>query len=59
MVTLFDLELKQLDVKITFLHGELEEQIYIHQPEGIIILGKEYHVCLLKKSLYSLKQSPR
>ena len=59
MVALFDLELKQLDVKITFLHGELEEQIYMHQPKGFIISRKEYHVCLLKKSLYGLKQSPR
>ena len=59
MVALFDLELKQLDVKTTFLHGELEEQIYMHQPKGFIISRKEYHVCLLKKSLYGLKQSPR
>ena len=57
MVTLFDLQLEQLDVKTTFLHGELEEQIYMHQPEGFIISGKEYHVCLLKKSLYGLKKS--
>ena len=31
----------------------------MQQPEGFIISGKEYHVCLLKKSLYGLKQSPR
>ena len=55
MVVWFDLELKQLDVKITFLHAELEEQIYIHQPEGFSIEGKKYHVCKLKKSLYGLK----
>ena len=59
MVALFDLELEQLDVKTTFLLGELEEQIYMYQPEGFIISRKEDHVCLLKKSLYSLKQSPR
>ena len=59
MVALFDLKVEQLDVKIAFLHGELEEQIYMHQPEGFIISGKENHVCLLKKSLYGLKQSPR
>ena len=59
MVTWFNLELEQLDVKITFLHGELEEQIFMHKPEGFVIEGKEDHVCKLKKSLYGLKQSPR
>ncbi len=59
MVALHDLELKQLDVKIAFLHGELEEQIYMSRPEGFVILGMKNHVCLLKKSLYGLKQSPR
>jgi len=59
MVTWFDLELEQFDVKITFLHGELEEQIFMHQPEGFVIEGKEDHECRLKKSLYDLKQSPR
>ena len=59
MVALFDLESEQLDVKTAFLYGELEKQIYKHQPKGFIILGKENHVCLLKKSLYGLKQSPR
>ena len=59
MVALFDLELEQLDVKTAFLHGELEEQIYMKQPEGFVVQGKEDHVCLLKKSLYGLKQSPR
>ena len=59
MVALFDLELEQLDVKTAFLHGELEETIYMHQPEGYIVQGKEDHVCLLNKSLYGLKQSPR
>ncbi|KAG8477772.1 hypothetical protein CXB51_027722 [Gossypium anomalum] len=55
-----DLELEQLDVKTAFLHGELEEDIYMQQPEGFTVSEKEdYYVCLLKKSLYGLKQSPR
>ena len=58
-VALFDLQLEQLDVKTTFLHGVLKEQIYMHQHKGFIILGKEDYASLLKKSLYGLKQSPR
>ncbi|KAK3008413.1 hypothetical protein RJ639_014494 [Escallonia herrerae] len=59
LVALYDLELEQLNVKIAFLLGELEEQIFTSPPEGFVIQGKEDHVCLLKKSLYGLKQSPR
>ena len=59
IVVLFNLELDQLDVKTTFLRDKLEEQIYMHQPKGFIISRKENHVCLPKKSLYGLKQSPR
>ncbi|WVZ89176.1 hypothetical protein U9M48_035612 [Paspalum notatum var. saurae] len=59
LVAMHDYELEQLDVKTAFLHGELEENIYMDQPEGFVIPGKENLVCKLKKSLYGLKQSPR
>ena len=54
-----DLELVQMDVKTAFLHGDLDEEIYMEQPEGYEVSGKEHLVCKLKKSLYGLKQSPR
>ena len=59
ITTYFDLELGQLDVKTVFLHGNLEEKLYMEQPEGFIQKGLEDKVCLLKKSLYGLKQSPK
>ena len=59
LVAQFNMELVQWDVKTTFLHGDLEEEIYITQPEGFKVAGKENWVCKLSKSLYGLKQSPR
>ena len=53
------IEVEQMDVKTTFLHGDLEEEIYMEQPEGFLEKGKEDYVCRLKKSLYGLKQAPR
>ncbi|KAL8092162.1 hypothetical protein AgCh_034456 [Apium graveolens] len=54
-----ELHLEQLDVKTAFLHGDLEEDIYMVQPEGFQVAGKENLVCKLIKSLYGLNQAPR
>ncbi|WVZ00077.1 hypothetical protein V8G54_026146 [Vigna mungo] len=51
-----NLHLEQLDVRTAFLHGDLEETIYMKQPNGFAVGDR---VCLLQKSLYGLKQSPR
>ena len=59
MCATFDLHLEQLDVKTVFLHGELEEEIYMLQPEIFAETRKENLVCRLNKSLYGLKQAPR
>jgi hypothetical protein len=59
IVASFDIEVEQMDVKTAFLHGDLEEEICMKQPEGFVVKGKKELVCKLKKSLYGLKQSPR
>jgi hypothetical protein len=46
----------QLDVKTTFLNGLIEEEVYIEQPQGFKVFGRDSHMCLLKKALYGLKQ---
>ena len=59
IVAHLDLELHQMDVKITFLNGELEEEIYMAQPQGFVFKGQKSKVCKLKKYIYGLKQSSR
>jgi hypothetical protein len=51
-------KLHQMDVKTSFLNGVIEEEVYIEQPQGFVIHGKESHVCKLKKALYGLSRHP-
>ena len=55
----YDLELHQMDVKMIFLNGDLEESVYMAQPKGVVMEGKERMGCRLKKSIYGLKQASR
>lgn len=52
IVSRFLRELEQLDVKTAFLHGELEEQIYMRQLEGFAVSGEEDQICSYWKDLH-------
>ena len=49
-----NLHLEKMDVKTTFLHGDLDKEIYMHQLEGFVVQGKEHMVCKLTRILYGL-----
>jgi hypothetical protein len=52
-----DWEIEALDVKTAFLYGNLDEELYMEQPEGFVVKGQERKVYRLKKALYGLKQA--
>nr|GEV02253.1 zinc finger, CCHC-type [Tanacetum cinerariifolium] len=56
MSSIHNLIIHQMDVKTSFLNGELEEGVYINQPQGFIMPVNKNKVCKLIKSLYGLKQ---
>ncbi|KAL0556725.1 hypothetical protein IC582_005241 [Cucumis melo] len=59
IATFYDYEIWQMDVKTAFLNGNLEESIFMSQPEGFITQGQEQKICKLNRSIYRLKQASR
>ena len=59
VAAIHNLEIHQMGVKIAFLNGDLDEEIYMEQPEGFIVPSQEKKVYQLVKSLYGLKQAPK
>ena len=57
IVVALDLKLDQMNVRTTFLHGDIDEELYMKQPEGFIIPRMEHLVCKLNRSLYGRKQA--
>ena len=59
IVAHFDLELHQMNVRITFLNGDLVKDVYMSQLIGFEEVGKEHMICKLQKSTNGLKQASR
>nr|GEY28310.1 hypothetical protein [Tanacetum cinerariifolium] len=56
LAAIHNLAIHQMDVKIAFLNGDLDEEVYMKQPEGFVMQGNEHKVCKLVKSLYGLNK---
>ncbi|GJU75513.1 zinc finger, CCHC-type containing protein [Tanacetum coccineum] len=59
LAAIHKLVIHQMDVKTTFLNGDLDKEMYMKQPEGFVMPANEHKVCKLVKSLYGLKQAPK
>jgi hypothetical protein len=59
LVTHYNLELHQMDVKMAFLNGDLLKNVYMAQPDSFAIKGKEHMGYHMRKSIYGLKQASR
>ena len=55
----YDYKIWQMDVKTAFLNGNLEEEIYMMQPEGFIAKNQKHMLCKLRRSIYGLKQASK
>ena len=59
LASIYKLVVHQMDVKTAFLNWNLDEEVYMDQPEGFVLPGNKRKVCKLVKSLYGLKQAPK
>ena len=58
LATIYHLEIHQMDIKIAFVGGELDQEVYMKQPEGFLLERQEHKLCKPIRSLYGLKQAP-